>query len=176
VAVNGPVPLGLGMGWDSLEAGASAPSPMPTAFVAPKPVPVTVTVPPGAWEFGVSVIDPTADADETKTIENIESIRKAVATVFAYVVFFCFFLSMCITYFSFFLSFPKIFVASFEGFAEAWALKLKEKREVMQTSLNVNDILAPEVFSALSSISIFLSIITYIRIASKLLLSLPHRS
>jgi hypothetical protein len=67
------------------------------AFVAPKPVPVTVIVPPGAWAFGVSVIDPAADAVEMKAIENIESIRKAVATVFAYVVFFCVILSMCIS-------------------------------------------------------------------------------
>jgi hypothetical protein len=62
---------------------------MPTAFVAPKPVPVTVTVPPGAWAFGVSVIDPAADAVEMKAIENTESIRKTVATVFAHVVFVC---------------------------------------------------------------------------------------
>jgi hypothetical protein len=55
---------------------------MPIAFVAPKPVPVTVTVPPGAWAFGVSVIDPAADAVEMNAIENIGNIRKAIATVF----------------------------------------------------------------------------------------------
>jgi hypothetical protein len=54
---------------------------MPISLVALKPVPVTVTVPPGAWAFVDSVIDPVADAVEMKAIENIESISKAVATV-----------------------------------------------------------------------------------------------
>ncbi len=90
MVVNGPVPVVLVIGWASPVMGTSAPSPMPTGLVAPKPVPATVTVAPGAWAVGFSVIDPAADAVEINAMENIEAIRKAVATVFLSSVFFHF--------------------------------------------------------------------------------------
>jgi len=87
LVIHGPVPVPVGV-WFSLATAISEPNPMPISLVAPKPVPVTVTVPPGNWAFGVSVIDPAADADEIVAMESIESIRKAVATVFLSSVFF----------------------------------------------------------------------------------------